>query len=97
MAALRDRFPQLTVAQLYDHPRLGSLAEFLDGPAATQWTPGQRTLVYSAEPRITRGDGAGHYQIQVEVDSEIDEYGLRTIAPPGTTNAGTWAIAYRTR
>ncbi|MCX2929049.1 amino acid adenylation domain-containing protein [Mycobacterium sp. CVI_P3] len=30
VAALRGRFPQLTVAQLYDHPRLGSLAEFLD-------------------------------------------------------------------
>ncbi|STZ25014.1 Pls/PosA family non-ribosomal peptide synthetase [Mycolicibacterium aichiense] len=30
VAALRERYPQLTVAQLYDHPRLGSLAEFLD-------------------------------------------------------------------
>ena len=36
VAALRERYPQLTVAQLYDHPRLGSLAEFLDelDPAA---------------------------------------------------------------
>ncbi|BBY64451.1 Pls/PosA family non-ribosomal peptide synthetase [Mycolicibacterium helvum] len=30
VAALRGRYPQLTVAQLYDHPRLGSLAEFLE-------------------------------------------------------------------
>ncbi len=30
VAALRERYPQLTVAQLYDHPRLGSLAGFLD-------------------------------------------------------------------
>jgi len=30
VAALRERYPGLTVAQLYDHPRLGSLAEFLD-------------------------------------------------------------------
>ncbi len=30
VAALRARYPQLTVAQLYDHPRLGSLAGFLD-------------------------------------------------------------------
>ncbi len=30
VAALRARHPQLTVAQLYDHPRLGSLADFLD-------------------------------------------------------------------
>ena len=30
VAALRRRFPQVTVADLYDHPRLGSLAGFLD-------------------------------------------------------------------
>ncbi|MGK2879315.1 MAG: Pls/PosA family non-ribosomal peptide synthetase [Mycobacterium sp.] len=30
VAALRERYPQVTVAQLYDHPRLGSLAGFLD-------------------------------------------------------------------
>ena len=30
VAALRDRYPQVTVADLYDHPRLGSLAGFLD-------------------------------------------------------------------
>jgi len=69
--------------------------EFLDGPVATRWTPGQRTVVYSAEPRITRGDGAGNYQIQVEVDSEIDEYGLRTVVPPGTTRA--WPVTVQER
>jgi non-ribosomal peptide synthetase-like protein len=30
VAAVRQRHPQLTVAELYDHPRLGSLAGFLD-------------------------------------------------------------------
>ena len=30
VAGLRDRYPQVTVADLYDHPRLGSLAGFLD-------------------------------------------------------------------
>ena len=30
VAALRQRYPQVTVADLYDHPRLGSLAEHLD-------------------------------------------------------------------
>ncbi|GFH05487.1 hypothetical protein MHIP_59700 [Mycolicibacterium hippocampi] len=29
-AALRQRYPQVTVAELYDHPRLGSLAGYLD-------------------------------------------------------------------
>jgi non-ribosomal peptide synthetase-like protein len=30
VAALRGRYPQVTVADLYDHPRLGSLAGYLD-------------------------------------------------------------------
>jgi non-ribosomal peptide synthetase-like protein len=30
VAALRHQYPQVTVADLYDHPRLGSLAAFLD-------------------------------------------------------------------
>ncbi|MEU4315460.1 Pls/PosA family non-ribosomal peptide synthetase [Nocardia sp. NPDC024068] len=37
VTALRARYPQVTVADIYDHPRLGALAELLDdtGPAAT--------------------------------------------------------------
>ncbi|WP_239588914.1 Pls/PosA family non-ribosomal peptide synthetase [Gordonia hydrophobica] len=31
VTALRTRYPEITVADLYDHPRLGSLAELLDG------------------------------------------------------------------
>ncbi|GAB17661.1 putative non-ribosomal peptide synthetase [Gordonia effusa NBRC 100432] len=30
VTALRTRYPEITVAELYDHPRLGSLAEMLD-------------------------------------------------------------------
>ena len=30
VTALRERFPEITVADLYDHPRLGSLAQMLD-------------------------------------------------------------------
>ncbi|OBY29024.1 hypothetical protein ACT18_25345, partial [Mycolicibacter kumamotonensis] len=35
VAALRQRYPQTTVAQLYDRPRLGSLAGFLDDMGRT--------------------------------------------------------------
>ena len=35
VTALRERFPEVTVAELYDHPRLGSLAEHLDSLAPT--------------------------------------------------------------
>lgn len=63
--------------------------EHLTGPATQQWNPAQRTVVYSAQPTITRV-AEDSYQIQVEVDSEVDEYGLRTMAPPGSTRA--WEI-----
>ncbi|WP_288336926.1 Pls/PosA family non-ribosomal peptide synthetase [uncultured Gordonia sp.] len=33
VTALRERYPQVTVADLYDHPRLGSLARMLDAIA----------------------------------------------------------------
>lgn len=36
VAALRVRYPTATVAELYDHPRLGSLAEFLDEQAPAE-------------------------------------------------------------
>ncbi len=36
VVALRGRYPGMTVAHLYDHPRLGSLAGFLDEMAAEQ-------------------------------------------------------------
>ncbi|MGE2834136.1 Pls/PosA family non-ribosomal peptide synthetase [Mycobacterium sp. SMC-4] len=40
IAALRARYPQVTVADLYDHPRLGSLAAYLDEMApAPEVTP----------------------------------------------------------
>ncbi|MHA4852262.1 Pls/PosA family non-ribosomal peptide synthetase [Rhodococcus sp. MSC1_016] len=42
VTALRERFPEVTVAQLYDHPRLGSLAEYLDELAP----------IDAAEPRL---------------------------------------------
>ena len=39
VVALRCRYPGMTVAHLYDHPRLGSLAGFLDEMAADQPEP----------------------------------------------------------
>ena len=51
IAAIRQRYPQVTVADLYDHPRLGSLAGYLDElsppPAATP-------RVVKPTPRLTQ-------------------------------------------
>ncbi|MBO0852184.1 MAG: amino acid adenylation domain-containing protein [Nocardia sp.] len=36
VGALRERMPEITVADLYDHPRLGALVEMIDGADPTQ-------------------------------------------------------------
>lgn len=68
----------------------GIARSYLTDQARTEWVPGQRTVVYSAAPTIVPGAGVGEYEIQVEVQSEVDEFGLRTLAPPGTTQA--WEV-----
>ncbi|MCT7657987.1 Pls/PosA family non-ribosomal peptide synthetase [Mycobacterium deserti] len=51
VAALRQRYPQVTVADLYDHPRLGSLAGYLD-----EMDPPQRVVPrdVKATPRLAQ-------------------------------------------
>jgi non-ribosomal peptide synthetase-like protein len=51
VAALRQRYPQVTVADLYDHPRLGSLADFLD---ELDPPPRVRPRVVRPTPRLTQ-------------------------------------------
>ena len=60
VAALRNRYPQVTVAQLYDHPRLGSLAGFLwrhapgpeERPARCDWASGDSSIwIRASRPR----------------------------------------------
>ena len=51
VAALRQRYPQVTVAELYDHPRLGSLAGFLD---ELDPPPQVETRVVKPTPRLTQ-------------------------------------------
>ncbi|TFV60069.1 amino acid adenylation domain-containing protein [Mycobacterium sp. PS03-16] len=51
VAALRQRYPQVTVADLYDHPRLGSLAGFLDELAPP---PAVVTREVKPTPRVSQ-------------------------------------------
>jgi non-ribosomal peptide synthetase-like protein len=59
VVALRGQFPGMTVAHLYDHPRLGSLAGFLDEMAAEQSPP------VAAAPRHVAPVPAGARAAQV--------------------------------
>jgi non-ribosomal peptide synthetase-like protein len=51
VAAMRQRYPQVTVADLFDHPRLGSLAGFLDELDPPPQLP---TRVVRPTPRLTQ-------------------------------------------
>jgi non-ribosomal peptide synthetase-like protein len=51
VAALRHQYPQVTVADVYDHPRLGSLAAFLD---ELEPTPHVTERVVRPTPRLTQ-------------------------------------------
>ena len=48
---MRRRYPQVTVADLYDHPRLGSLAGYLD---ELDPPPSVQTRVVEPTPRLTQ-------------------------------------------
>ena len=48
---MRQRYPQVTVADLYDHPRLGSLAGYLD---ELDPPPAVETRVVKPTPRLTQ-------------------------------------------
>ena len=54
VAAVRQRYPQLTVAQLYDRPRLGSLAGFLDEMEQTDPAAVAAPPVVRPTPRLTQ-------------------------------------------
>ncbi|MFI6367463.1 Pls/PosA family non-ribosomal peptide synthetase [Nocardia sp. NPDC050630] len=55
VTALRERYPRITVADLYDHPRLGALAELLDETAPSA----------AVEERIVRPTPLGAQWAQV--------------------------------
>ncbi|MGV0626078.1 Pls/PosA family non-ribosomal peptide synthetase [Mycolicibacter minnesotensis] len=54
VAAVRRRYPQTTVAQLYDRPRLGSLAGFLDDMGRTDTSADEGTRTVAPTPVLTQ-------------------------------------------
>ncbi|WP_026919555.1 Pls/PosA family non-ribosomal peptide synthetase [Gordonia shandongensis] len=59
VTSLRERYPDITVAVLYDHPRLGSLAEYLDTahPEAGHADPNIPSTDRSPVPPVPRRTG----------------------------------------
>lgn len=65
----------------------GIARQYLTGDASKDWDPYRRTVVYSSQPTVTRVDDEGTYLVQVEIDSWVDQNGIRTPVPSGTTEA----------
>ncbi|MDO4239972.1 LpqB family beta-propeller domain-containing protein [Micrococcus sp.] len=61
--------------------------QHLAGEAVDRWDPSRTTVVYTGEPTVVQGQTEGAWELQLEVAAEVDEYGLRTDAPPNTTRA----------
>ncbi|MGC4933544.1 Pls/PosA family non-ribosomal peptide synthetase [Gordonia sp. DT30] len=83
VTALRERYPQATVADLYDHPRLGSLARMLDAIAPP-------TVVVEREVRPTpRRTGVAQVLLSVPMTTLT---GLQWATWLGVTNnVAAWA------
>lgn len=76
--------------------------EFLTEDAATSWNPEARTLVYHEAPTVVPSAEDSQYEVQMEVDSVVDERGIMNRMPANTSEAvgfeltqvdGQWRIA----
>ncbi len=76
--------------------------EFLTEEAAADWNPGARTLVFNDAPTVVPSAQENHYEVQVEVDSVVDERGIMNRMPANTSEAvgfeltevdGQWRIS----
>ncbi|MGW5524766.1 Pls/PosA family non-ribosomal peptide synthetase [Gordonia sp. NPDC003950] len=83
VTALRERYPAITVADLYDHPRLGALARMLDTIAPT-------TVITEREVTPTpRSTGVAQILLSVPLTTLT---GLQWATWLGVTNnVGAWA------
>ncbi|MGW9551201.1 LpqB family beta-propeller domain-containing protein [Citricoccus zhacaiensis] len=76
--------------------------EFLTEEAAEAWNPEARTLVYNETPTVVPSAQDNQYEVQIEVDSVVDERGIMNRMPANTSEAvgfaltqedGQWRIA----
>lgn len=76
--------------------------EFLTEEAATSWNPEARTLVYNEAPTVVPSAQDNQYEVQMEVDSVVDERGIMNRMPANTSEAvgfeltevdGQWRIS----
>lgn len=76
--------------------------EFLTEDAAASWNPEARTLVYHEAPTVVPSAQEHQYEVQMEVDSVVDERGIMNRMPANTSEAvgfelvqvdGQWRIS----
>ncbi|GAA3696642.1 LpqB family beta-propeller domain-containing protein [Zhihengliuella alba] len=54
----------------------GTAREFLTPQLSRSWQPSAATLVYTGQPNVVGGAGAGEYSVEVATTASIDEFGV---------------------
>ncbi|MCC3280988.1 LpqB family beta-propeller domain-containing protein [Arthrobacter caoxuetaonis] len=76
--------------------------EFLTAELASSWVPGERVVIYGADPNVVPLPEPNAFQIQLEVVASVNAGGIRTNSAPGTTETiqvrlaqqdGEWRIS----
>lgn len=65
--------------------------EYLSPAEARQWSPGERTVIYSSDPEIL-SEGEDSYSVQVPVEAVVDGDGIMTMVPPNTSEAVDFTV-----
>lgn len=79
--ALRHRYPQMTIAELHDHPRLSSLARFID-----EFDPPVRVAPHAVRPTPVVDTGRAGAAVATAADPDGMQWG--EVAGAGNTVAG---------
>ncbi len=65
--------------------------EYLTPSEAREWSPGERTVVYSSTPEILQ-EAEDTYSVQFPVEAVIDADGIMTMVPPNTSEAVDFTV-----
>lgn len=62
----------------------GVAREYLTGEMSNEWSPSERTVIYSEQPTVMQSED-DTYVAQVDVDAIVDSRGIMSRMPPDTT------------
>jgi hypothetical protein len=66
--------------------------EFMTAEAADTWQPEARTLVFNETPTVVPSARDEQFEVQMEVDSVVDDRGIMNRMPPNTSEAVQFSL-----